>query len=298
MTIAPAARPQGTDTHFMQHVLSTHLFVNHRLTTVWLDRIWDAGIPLVELFVAKQHLDYRNKAQVAELGHWFRDAELQVNSMHAPMYNDTVWGRSGPQSVISITERDKTKRIAVVDEIKRTLEIAELVPMRYMIQHLGVSGEEFSEYSVDAAFSALEEIVLFGRQRGVEVLLENTPNELSSAERLLTFFELTHLDLGVCFDLGHANMNEGVETAYRLLKPRIRSTHLHDNDGKEDSHLFPLDGQGGTIDWTAAMDVLRSSPGQYPLVLELREVPEMQHPIQKAQSVFERLEELRSRHES
>jgi len=26
----------------MQRVLSTHLFANHRLTTVWLDRIWNA----------------------------------------------------------------------------------------------------------------------------------------------------------------------------------------------------------------------------------------------------------------
>lgn len=281
----------------MQHVLSTHLLVNHRLTTVWLDRIWDAGIPFVELFVAKQHLDYRNKAQIVELGHWFRDTELQVNSIHSPLYNDDVWGCSGPQSIISITERDKGKRIAAVDEIKRTLEIAESIPFRFMVQHLGVTDEEFSEYSVDAAFSALEEISMFARQRGVDVLLENTPNGLASAERLLTFFELTHMELGVCFDLGHAHMNEGIETAYRHLKSRIRSTHIHDNNGKEDLHLFPLDGEGGTIDWTATMDVLRSSPGQYPLVLELREVPEMQYPIQKAQSVFERLEELRSRHE-
>ena len=39
-------------------------------------------------------------------------------------------------------------------------------------------------------------------QRGVEVLLENTPNALSSAERLLMFFEQTHLDLNVCLDTG------------------------------------------------------------------------------------------------
>ena len=157
---------------------------------------------------------------------------------------------------------------------------------------------DLSEYSVDAAFSALEELTLFAQQRGVEILLENTPNGLASAERLLTFFELTHMELGVCLDLGHAHINEGIETAYRTLKPRIRSTHVHDNDGKDDKHLFPLDGQGGTIDWAATMDLLRSSPGQYPLVLELKEVPEMQFPIRKAQTVFERLEELRSRHES
>src|SRR5215467_13946535 len=122
----------------MIHGLSTHLFVNHRLTTVWLDRVWHAGIPLVEIFCARQHLDYRNRAQVAELGYWFRDSELKLHSLHAPMYTDEFWGRSGPDAVIDITEPVKTKRPQMVDEIKRALEIAETIPCRYLIQHIGV----------------------------------------------------------------------------------------------------------------------------------------------------------------
>jgi sugar phosphate isomerase/epimerase len=162
------------------------------------------------------------------------------------------------------------------------------VPFRYFVQHLGVPGEEFDEFKVDAAFSALEELSLFARHRGVEILLENTPNGLSSAERLLTFLDLTHLNLNICFDVGHAHLNEGVETAYRLLKPRIRSTNIHDNNGKEDLHLFPLDDTPGGVDWSAAMPLLRP----HPMVLELREVESMEHPIREAQSIFEKLEAL------
>ncbi len=276
----------------MQRALSTHLFVNHRLTTVWLDRIWDAGIPLVEIFCARQHLDYHDKAQINELGHWFRDTELKVHSLHAPMYTDEIWGRSGPHAVISITEPVKAKRLGMVEEIKRALEIAEVVPFRYLIQHLGVGGEEFDEAKVDAAFSALEELRLFAQQRGVEILLENTPNGLSSAQRLLTFFELTHMNLNVCLDVGHANMKGSVETEYKLLRQRIRSTHIHDNNGKEDAHLFPLGSDGGTIDWARTMALLRSQDNQYPLLLELREVPGMPQPIRAAREVLDRLEEL------
>ena len=68
----------------MNHYLSTHLFVNHRLTTALLTKIQNAGIPAVEIFCARQHLDYHNKAQVAELGHWFRDSDLKLWSLHAP----------------------------------------------------------------------------------------------------------------------------------------------------------------------------------------------------------------------
>ena len=142
----------------MKHVLSTHLFVNHRLNTVWLDRIRRAGIPAVEIFCARQHLDWRNRAQIAELASWFRDSDLKLHSLHSPMYNDEVWGRSGPQSVIDITEPVKAKRIAMVDEIKRALEIAETIQFRYLIQHIGVGGAEYDERRVEAAFTSLEEI--------------------------------------------------------------------------------------------------------------------------------------------
>jgi len=42
------------------------------------------------------------------------------------------------------------------------------------------------------------------------------------------------------------------------MKERIRSTHVHDNNGKDDSHLAPLGGDGGTVDWKTTMNLLRS----------------------------------------
>ena len=273
----------------MQHVLSTHLFVNHRLTTVWLERVWQAGIPAIEIFCARQHLDYRDRAQIHELGHFFHDSELKLHSVHAPMYTDEIWGRSGPQAVIDITDPIKVRRFEAVDEIKRTLEIAETIPFRYLIVHLGTGGTEYSEARVDAGFSTLEELSLFARQRGVEVLLENTPNELSSAERLRLFLDITHLNLGLCLDVGHANMKEGVEAAFRLMESRLRSTHLHDNDGVNDQHLLPF-GPGGSIDWKKTMELLRNHPDQYPLLLELREPQGVANPIEAARDIFPRLE--------
>src|SRR6266545_1252971 len=153
----------------MKHMLSTHLFVGHRLTVAMLDRVQHAGIEAVEIFCARQHLDYYNKAQIAELGHWFRESDLKLHSLHSPMYNDEYWGRSGPQAVISITEPVKGARIKMVDEIKRALEIAEVIPFRYLIQHVGVGGEEYSERKIDAAFTCLEELSVFAKQRGVEI---------------------------------------------------------------------------------------------------------------------------------
>ena len=276
----------------MYHVLSTHLFVQHRLTVAQLDKIQHTGIPSVEIFCARQHLDYRDKAQIAELGHWFRDSDLKLHSLHSPMYNDEFWGRSGPQSVITITEPIKSKRLPMVDEIKRTLEIAEYIPFKYLIQHMGVSGEEFDMHKFDAAFSAIEQLSLFAGQRGVEILLENIPNELSTATRLQQFQELTHVGLNYCFDTGHAHIGNGIEAEFEMMKPRIRSTHVHDNNGKEDAHLVPLLAEGGTIDWKNTMQLLRSGQDQFPLLLELKARGDLPHPLDTVTEVFDRLENL------
>src|SRR6266545_7753204 len=109
----------------MNRVLSTHVCVNHRLTVAWLNKALQSGIPSVEIFCARQHLDYRDKAQINELGHWFRDSGLTLHSLHSPMYNDEIWGRSGPHAVITITEPVKSRRLEMVDDIKRAIEVAE-----------------------------------------------------------------------------------------------------------------------------------------------------------------------------
>ena len=279
----------------MRHILSTHLFVQHRLTVALLDRIQRSGIREIELFCARQHLDYHNPSQIAELKHWFDDSELKVHSMHSPMFSDDIWGRSGPQSVLSLTEISKIKRIVVTDEIKRAVEIADTVPFRYLIQHIGVPDEEYELSKIDAAFNCLDEIVVFAKQLDVEVLLENIPNEFSSAQRLRSFLDTTHLPLHFSFDTGHAHLNGGVEKEFLLMKDLIRSTHVHDNDGESDSHLFPLpdgptQGGEGAIDWTETMRLLRSIGQQAPLLLELREDPEMENPLDEVRRTFDRLE--------
>jgi sugar phosphate isomerase/epimerase len=175
----------------------------------------------------------------------------------------------------------------VVDEIKRAIELAEAAPFRYLIQHLGVVDEEWDERRWDSAFSSLDEIRMFAIQRGVEVLLENIPNALSSASRLNDFLAMTHLKLGYCFDAGHAHMGDGVAAEFELMKTRIRSTHLHDNDGVADLHLFP--GQG-SMDWHQTMRLLNSRPGQYPAVLELKEVRGMERPAEDAKRALDDLE--------
>jgi len=274
----------------MIKALSTHIFVNQRLTCSLLERIERAGVGLVEIFCARQHFDYHDRNQMLEIASWFRNSQLKLHSIHAPMYTDKEWGRSGPQAVVSIAETEKVRRIAACDEIKRALELADYAPFRYMVTHVGVSRDIYDLRKVDAAFSSIEHLRMFARQRGADLVLENTPNELSTPDRLLEFLHYTHLnDMGLCFDTGHANMGEGVAASFEKMKPLVRSTHIHDNMGEKDEHLFPFE---GAIDWKRTIGDFSAKPDSFPILLEIREFPELPDPLDRVQQVFRKFEEL------
>jgi sugar phosphate isomerase/epimerase len=76
------------------------------------------------------------------------------------------------------------------------------------------------------------------------------------------------------------------------MKPRIRSTHVHDNNGKDDTHVMPLLGTGGTIDWKNTMQLLRSGQDQFPLLLELKDQNDRPHPLDSVLEIFDRLENI------
>ena len=274
----------------MNFGISTHLFVNQRLSSHILDQIHGAGLAPVEIFAARQHLDYRDANHVRDVGQWFSDHGVILYSVHTPLFNDADWGRSGGMA-LSPAYLEKRKRIDSMDEIKRVIEIAERLPFRYLILHLGLPDEEYDLSKFDAAFTSLEHLKIFAKEAGVEVLLENIPSPLSTPERLIEFIQYTRMDLKVCFDTGHAHLSGGVESAFEVLKGRTVLAHLHDNRGEKDDHLMPFDGQ---IDWPKAVEAFRAVETPYPLFLELRDYGPESTSLVRVTQVIEKMQALPS----
>ena len=251
----------------MVKAMSTYVFVKERLHPGLLDGLVRAGAQAIEIFASRGHLDYANRRQhVVEIAAWFKSTGVPLNSIHAPMYSDYEWGRTGSPP-ISIAETDKKRRIDAMDEIKRAIEVAEHVPFRFLIQHVGLGGEEFSEQKFESAMTSIEHLRAFAKPLGVTLLVENIPNELSTPDRLVELLRTAHFDdVGVCFDIGHAHIMGSIAEAWAIVKDLVRSTHLHDNDKNLDNHLWPGE---GNIDWKEGMELLRSAPHVPPLLLEI-----------------------------
>lgn len=268
----------------MLRAMSSYVFVKDRLHPGLLEKLASGGAQAVEIFGARGHFDYTSKQHVKELAAWFKDSGVAFHSMHSPMYSDAEWGRSGSPPV-NVLEKDRARRIAAMDEIKRAIEVAETLPFRFLVQHMGVSGEEWDEAKFEAGLTSLEHIHAFAKPLGVTVLIENIPNEFSTAEKLLEFRHNVP-GVAVCFDVGHAHLADGVEPTFDRLAAHIRSTHVHDNLHDKDSHLWP---GKGNVDWANTMRLLHSAPQAPALLLEID--GEGQDVVQGMQETYARLEQ-------
>src|SRR5947208_16261622 len=198
----------------MLKAISTYIYVKERLHPGLLDKLVSGGAQAVEIFAARQHVDYANRKQhVRELADWFRSTGIPLNSVHSPLYGDYEFGRAGSPPV-NVASTDRAGRIEAMDEIKRALEIAEQIPFRFLIQHLGTTNETFDERKLEAAMTSIEHLRAFAKPLGVRILLENIPNELATPEKLVEFIHASHFDdVGICFDFGHAHLMTNVAQA-------------------------------------------------------------------------------------
>ena len=250
----------------MLRAMSSYTYIKKRLHPGLLDEMARGGAQAIEVFGARGHFDYADKAHIRELGNWFKSGTVQFHSMHSPMYSSNDFARN-TEPPLNIVDLDKRRRIESMDEIKRALEVAEYAPFRFLVQHVGLGHEADDPRKFEAALSSIEHLRAFARPLGVSLLVENIPNELSTPEKLMELIKALHYeDLGVCFDTGHAHIMSSVHQAFGVLEQRIRSTHVHDNQRDRDAHLWPGE---GNIDWNQTIQSLRAAPQSPALLLEI-----------------------------
>jgi sugar phosphate isomerase/epimerase len=268
-------------------VLSTYLFRSQRLGPALLDEIQQSGIPQLEVFCARSHFDYRAPQAVRELAGWLDGHDLCLHSLHAPTSREMGTAREN-STPISISDLERVRRLDAVDEVKRSLEIAESIPFRFLVLHLGAGREAQDPRRLEAGMNSLEHLCLYAKQRSVTIAIENTTGEYGSPSALRQFVADTRLrDLRLCFDTGHAHLWEGVRSGFDAMRDLVVTTHIHDNSGERDEHLLPYQ---GTIDWDAAVATLATAEQELPLTLEIRDSPSEAKPLPAALAAFERLE--------
>jgi phosphoglucan,water dikinase len=115
------------------------------------------------------------------------------------------------------------------------------------------------EQGLPAYVAAIEPLARRTAEAGLQLAIENTPhhspelfNNLFAALRRLDHFPTTHI--GMCLDLGHANLCAATQNRYLDFVDRLDARvplihlHLHENWGDADSHLPLFTGPAGRDD--------------------------------------------------
>lgn len=179
-------------------------------------------------------------------------------SVHAPICDINI---------ASISERVRKASLKdTVDTIKAANKLGiEKVTVHPGLSSMSVHGIE--DRYVAMAKKSMAEIDEASKEYGVQVAIENMPEMYfflgRTAEELAEIVADTNL--GICFDIGHANTTSQIDEMVRTFGKRIVNVHIHDNDGTKDSHSTIGE---GSIDFEYVLKKLKKYRGNY--VIESR----------------------------
>jgi sugar phosphate isomerase/epimerase len=275
-----------------QYAISTHLYHDQRLDRRHLMDVAAHGFQALELFATRTHFDYHNPDAIADLDGWLKEAGLRLHSVHAPISESLVGTRWGPR--YTNASSDEQTRARAVRETRAALEIARRIPFRFLVLHLGQPDEQRpaeNDNRLEAARRSLEELHGLAQSLDVRLALEVIPNVISSADALVHFIEndLDLPDVGICMDFGHGFLMGDLVDAIETASGYLVTTHVHDNQGKSDDHLVPLD---GAIGWPSALIAMQKIGYDGSFVMEVAGTARPTQVLAATQRARHRFEEI------
>jgi sugar phosphate isomerase/epimerase len=124
-------------------------------------------------------------------------------------------------------------------------------------------------FTVERNLASLRELINYGKQQGLGIMIENLPDRFNTAQQLSELLDPLP-ELGLHLDIGHANLMTPVNTTNEIIAghgQRLKHVHLHDNRGGNlDLHL-PLG--AGNIDLAGSVRALKSCGYDGTITLEV-----------------------------
>lgn len=205
--------------------ISTMVYLN-TAPSVAVERILSKGYRSVELsYDNLLYGRYDELAELLEVVETISRYSVRYFSVHLPY--DTVGGT-------------ETSIATALSRVSRWVKALDRVDVEHYVVHLPRLPR--SEESLALATRFLEGLLEV--TGGSYIAIENTPStSLLGAypEDILKVIEEVGSEaLVACVDVGHANISRvALRRFHEVLRTRIISLHLHDNDGLSDEHAMP-----------------------------------------------------------
>jgi sugar phosphate isomerase/epimerase len=195
------------------------------------------------------------------------DRGLSIHSAHG------CWGgRTIRASRVDLGSTDRAVHRESVDDLKRCVDWLSEAGGTCLVVHPGGLSDPADR---DARRSALMRGLLelgdhaLASGSSVRICVENMPPGVHPGSRMSDLAELlrelAHSRLALALDTGHGNLTAGAAEETVAAGALLATTHVHDNNGRQDAHEPP---GLGTIDWPAWSGALDAIGYAGPIMLE------------------------------
>jgi len=208
---------------------------------------------------------WNNLPPAKDIADKVKDAGLSIWSTHGP------WGgQSIEASRVDLSESRPQFRQESIDDVRRALDWSASLGARIVVVHPGgLSDPDELPERTDMLTQSLDLLSLEAESRDLRIGLENMPRGVYPGSRMADLARIVHQiqrsSLGLVMDTGHARISGDIHEETLAAKDLLISTHVHDNDGRADSHRPPGE---GVIEWPLWFSSLTEIGYEGPIMLE------------------------------
>ncbi len=258
----------------MELSLSTHLFAFQEIDETIASLPARFGFPAVELWAMPPHFPFDDPDAAGAIAARLARHGVRVASLHAPLYPD-----------VRTYKKDRWYSLSTGDEPHRAVSVAETAAAgRWLagngggtlVVHTHFPAEQWYPGRWETFLRSMDEL-LEAIPEPVRLAVENTPLPSGHVSVILDVVGRYPVDrVGICLDLGHANIEGDAPTAVRAAAPRLIHLHASDNLAVRDDHLVP---GRGSVPWAQAVRALSEVGYDGAFTVELRDYTRGESPL-------------------
>jgi len=199
---------------------------------------------------------YHN-SEIEQIRHWLDQFGLVCADIHATAGVEKRW-----MSPVEHIQR------AGVELVRNRIWLAQGLGAKVIVMHMSPEiGQRVDCDTRDRARCCIESLMSDLEQHQVSLALENMFYIEENSELLDFLFEdIDDQRLGLCYDSGHGQITGNGLILLECHLERLLALHIHDNDGRQDSHMLP---GSACVDWNRTLELIAKSSYAGPLTLEV-----------------------------
>ena len=244
---------------------STHFYVHEIFDVIQISEIKSLGYEEIELWGMPPVLDLTDKERVKRVKKYLEKKGIRAVSFHGPLYNKN--SNSAIREWLYLSSSNEEKRKEAVGRNSEIISSMEEFKASILVLHIDLEEGADTNKALNNFRKSLEELLVVASRKGIRIAIENTHALTVSGKLRELIKDYPEKDVGICLDIGHANIFEDPFDAIKKAGKRLIHTHFHDNDGNSDLHLCV---GKGTIDWKRVAKAVSKINYQGVLMLELR----------------------------